>query len=380
MSFSNESPGHHPETSLPGESPHSPYSSKPHQSESRQPIQVICPPPARVNFWPRLLLALMLFIGFGFLALAMMIGMIGVIVVAVGNVGSLPEKVISGEQTATDKIVVLKIEGVIMGGEDSFVQRQIRQAREDDKVKAIVLRIDSPGGTISGSDEYLYALKKLKTEKNIPIVVSMGSLAASGGYYVAMAGDTLFAEPTTTTGSIGVIVPHYNAAVLLDRIGVASDPITSGPYKTMGSFTKPMSDDERQLWQKYVDSGFERFKQVIRDGRPAYAADPAKLDALATGQIYTAAEAKENGLIDTIGYLDEAVEEAATRSGTTDYKVVRYKKSASMADILLGSAETRSPINGPSSQASIQKTISDLTVPRAYYLMPQVLPIGHENE
>ena len=123
----------------------------------------------------------------------------------------------------------------------------------------------------------------------------MGGIAASGGYYVSMAvgdtPDTIFAEPTTWTGSIGVIIPHYNLADLMDDWGIKEDTIASHRLKTMGSLAKPMTEEERKIFQGLVDDSFGRFKEIIRDGRPKFRKDPAALDKLATGQVFTAEQA-----------------------------------------------------------------------------------------
>ena len=138
---------------------------------------------------------------------------------------SLETKVISGNESADGKIAVITIDGVISDAEDDgFIKRQIDEVMDDDDVKGIVLRVDSPGGAVTGADYLFHHLKKLKKEKGVPVVVSMGGMAASGGYYVSMAvgdqKDSIYAEPTTTTGSIGVIIPHYDISGLLARFDV----------------------------------------------------------------------------------------------------------------------------------------------------------------
>ena len=153
----------------------------------------------------------------------------------------IQEKYFSHARYGSNKVAILHVEGVILDGE-GLVKREIERAAKDDSVKAVVLRVDSPGGTVSGSDYIYHHLTKLAEKK--PIVVSMGSVAASGGYYVSMAvgsnPNTIFAEPTTWTGSIGVIIPHYDATGLMEKVGIKSDSIASHPLKGMGSFMKPM--------------------------------------------------------------------------------------------------------------------------------------------
>ena len=286
---------------------------------------------------------------------------------------TLTEKIIGGNRSADNKIAVITIEGMIVSNADGYIARQIRQAMSDDNVKAIVLRVDSPGGTMSGSDYYLHLLKQMKkSKKDIPIVVSMGSIAASGGYYVSMVGDEIYAEPSTITGSIGVIASLFDASELLEKIGVEMTPIVSGPYKTMGSFAKPMTEEERVLWQRLIDDNFNRFKEIIREGRGYFANNPAELDKLATGQVFTANDAVANGLIDEIGFMDDAVEQAGNLAemAERDYKVIQYKPKLSFMETLLESRAPDKLVSG--------KTLFDMTTPRIYLLCPQAMPV-HES-
>ncbi len=207
------------------------------------------------------------------------------------------EKFVSHDQKAKDKVVILPIEGLIQENEDGFVKRAIDTAMKDEHVRAVVLRVDSPGGSVSGSDYIYHHLCKLRDNEKgkIPIVVSMGSIAASGGYYVSMAvgqePNTIFAEPTCATGSIGVILPHFNVAGFMEDHGLADDSIASHRLKEMGSPTKTMTPEEKKIFQELVNDDFEQFKKVVRSGRSKFEKDPKALDALATGQVYTAEQA-----------------------------------------------------------------------------------------
>lgn len=285
----------------------------------------------------------------------------------------LPEKFLSGNERATHKIAVLTISGTILGNEDGFVKKQIEAIKKDENVKAVVLRVVSPGGSVSGSDYYLEHLKKMKREKNdIPVVVSMGSLATSGGYYVSMVGDEIFAEPTSITGSIGVIAPMYNLAELCEKIGVQSDPVVSGPHKAMGDITKPMSEEEKKIWQYLIDDSFARFKSIIRDGRPYFAENPEDLDALATGQVYTAQQALELKLIDEIGFIEDAAEKAISLAGLSanNSKVVKYTKTKGLIDELL---------LGSSGETNLQNRVFHaIAAPQPYYLMHGAIPDDRE--
>ena len=284
------------------------------------------------------------------------------------------ERHFSHQPGAADKVAILSVEGVILGGE-GFFKRQIDRAREDERVKAVVLRVNSPGGTVSGSDYMYHHLKKLSEEREIPIVVSMGGIAASGGYYVSMAvgdrPDTIYAEPTTWTGSIGVIIPHYDLSKMLnEKLGIEEDSIASHRLKGMGSFAKPMTEEEKAIFQTLVDDSFTRFKDIVQDGRPKFKKDPESLDRLATGQVYSADQALANGLVDKIGFLEEAVDRAIALAGLDgeEVEVVRYKPEPTLADLLLGAkAESRT---------LDMATLLDMTVPRAYYLCTRLPPVA----
>jgi protease IV len=185
------------------------------------------------------------------------------------------EKYYSLSETATDKIAIIRVEGAILDAE-GFVKKQIDRAREDDSIKAIVLRIDSPGGTVTASDFLYNELRDMLAERDLPIVVSMGSICASGGYYMAMAAgpaeDIIYAEPTTWTGSIGVVIPHYDLSGLLSSWKIEDDSIASHKYKLMGSPTRQLTPEEeaeeRKLLQELVVESFQRFKQIVVRGRP----------------------------------------------------------------------------------------------------------------
>lgn len=276
----------------------------------------------------------------------------------------IEEKYHSGAKFATDKIAIISIEGVIMEG-DGFVKQQIDRIREDEHVKAIVVRVDSPGGTVTGSDFIYHHLKKLRAEKHdIPMVVSMGSMAASGGYYVSMAVDTqensIFAEPTTTTGSIGVIIPHYNVSGLMKEYNVVDDSIASHERKQMLSMTRELTPENRAIIQSYVDESFARFKNIVKSGRPIFQKDPEALDQLATGEIFSADQALKHGLVDKIGFVEEAIDRALELAKLTkdNVRVVKYKKPAALFDLGMSSAQAGGNV----------AALLELSTPRAFYL------------
>jgi protease IV len=335
------------------------------------PERAIGQPPRKSSLLARLFVALLFLAFLGSVALNFLL------FVAVGLMGAgsaddearIREKFFSLNRHGVHKVAIISIEGTILSGE-GFFKQQIDHARKDiadGTLKAIVLRVNSPGGTIAGSDYMLYHLRKLVGEgqdAKIPIVVSMGAIAASGGYYVSMCvGDqpkTIFAEPSTWTGSIGVIIPHFNIADLMEKCGIQEDAVISHRLKGMGSITRKMTPEERQIFQKLVDDGFKQFKDVVLQGRPKL--DKDALNKLATGQVYTAEQAKTLGLVDEIGFIEDAIDRAIelAKLNRGDVKVVKYKEEPRLADILFGKSQTQ-----PSFDLA---AILETTTPRAYYL------------
>jgi protease-4 len=350
--------------------------SYPSEGGSERPVQAVAVnpyayPPARPkkSALGKIFLAMLLIAFFGSILMNLLL------VVAVGVRGGggdarIQEKYVSHDRWASNKIAILSIEGVIYNGE-GFFKRQLDHAYQEAEagnLKALVIRVNSPGGTISGSDYMLHHLQEFKKKTKVPIVVSMGAMAASGGYYVSMAvgdkPDTIFAEPTTWTGSIGVIIPHYNLTGLMKQVGIEQDEITSHRLKGMGTMARPMTEEEKQIFQGLVDDGFKRFKEVVQSGRPKFKEDPAALDKLATGQIFTADQALENGLVDKLGFIDDAVDRAIKLAGLgsdDNVSVVQYKDEPTLADALLGGKTQVQP--------SIDwAALLDSTSPRGYYL------------
>lgn len=306
------------------------------------------------------------FFGCGLLLLLLIVAALA----AYPDPDSLETKVIGGNEEASDKIAIITIDGVISDTEDEgFVKRQIDEVAKDDSVKAIVIRVDSPGGAVTGADYLFHHLTKLKKEKGVPVVVSMGGMAASGGYYVSMAvgdqKDSIYAEPTTTTGSIGVIIPHYDISGLLARFDVKDDSISSHERKQMLAMTRPINPEHRQIIQNYVNETFDRFKMIVKEGRPQFAKDPAALDKLATGEIFSADQALKSGLVDKIGFIEDAVARATELASLTkdDVQWVKYKKPVNFLDdfALMQSRTSRAPLS--------VNDLLEMSTPRAYYLV-----------
>jgi protease-4 len=237
------------------------------------------------------------------------------------------------------KIAILNAEGDIVDGEETedytiasktFIEN-IRKIRKNDKIKAVVLRINSPGGSALASDEILRELQLLKEKK--PIVVAMGDYAASGGYYISCAADSVFAMPNTITGSIGVFSMLFNVEGLMkNKLGVTFDGVKTAPYADFPTASRPLTEDEAKRMQNSVDKIYGIFKGHVVDGRKL---KPADVDSIAQGRVWTGADAIQIGLVDAIGNLDRAVKSAATLAKLSNYKVVTYPQPIDKLQMLI---------------------------------------------
>lgn len=283
----------------------------------------------------------------------------------VDDENKVEERYYALDKEGVQKVAIIEITGTIDDADQ--VRKECRKVRTDSAVKAVVLRVESPGGLVSASDQMYHYLREMVTDRKIPLVVSMGGIAASGGYYVSMAcgdeQDVVYAEPTTWTGSIGVMIPHYTVAGLMEKLAIEDDTLKSAPLKTTGSPTKKMTPEERAVLQGLVDDSFTRFKQIVEAGRPKLRGDKATMDKATTGEVFSSDRALELGLVDKIGFLEDAVDRAVELAhlDRNKTKVVKYHKPKSLADVLVGMrAPTRSAID--------LRQLIDLATPRAYYL------------
>ena len=229
-----------------------------------------------------------------------------------------------------DRVALIRIEGVILDAQATI--SELKQYSENPLVKAIVLRIDSPGGGVVPSQEIHDAVKRVKNKSNKAVIASMGTVAASGGYYIAAATDRIIANPGTLTGSIGVIMEMANFEGLMKKVGVEGVVIKSGRFKDVGSPLRKMSDEERKLLQSVMDDVHHQFIQAVADGRSLEVSD---VEPLADGRIYTGRQAKEARLVDELGDLDDAIHIAADIAGMEgEPKVVEPRKRFSFRDII----------------------------------------------
>ncbi|MEG0797654.1 MAG: signal peptide peptidase SppA [Acidaminococcaceae bacterium] len=247
---------------------------------------------------------------------------------------------------AGSRIAVINIEGAILAADDSgnmlsgtgsattgSIMEQIREAAADDSVKAVLLRINSPGGSVTAAEEIAREIVRLKATTHKPVVVSMGDMAASAGYWLAAYGDKIYANASTLTGSIGVYIPYMNTEELYKKVGVYGTKIKSGEYKDILSNERPMTPAEKALLQKMVNEMYEQFLIVVSEGRSL---PVEQVRILADGRIYTGKQAKELGLVDEIGNYYDALEATAALVGIEGKPEIKSFKKQKPWESLLG--------------------------------------------
>ena len=231
------------------------------------------------------------------------------------------------------RVVLLDLDGFLssagepwfLGGGTSVadVKEKLDRAAQDGRVRAVVLRINSPGGEVSATDTIYREILRFKEQSGKPVVAALMSTAASGGYYVALAADRVVCSPTTVTGSVGVVMHYVNLEGLLGKIGLRSEVIKSGEKKDMGSPRREMTEQESEILQHVNQALFDGFLEVVRAGRPQMT--EADVAAISDGRIVTATQALELHMVDRIGYLHDAIEESKQLAGIQSAHVVLYR-------------------------------------------------------
>lgn len=297
------------------------------------------------------------------------------------------DEVVVEEGSGKDKIAVISIEGIIMGGRVErghsmvdVIKAQLDRADEDKHVKAVVLRVDSPGGEVLASDEIANYITDFQESSSKPVVVSMGSLAASGGYYVSAPCDWIVANELTITGSIGVIMHGYNYRGLMNKIGLKPTVYKSGKFKNMLSGDREDAEippEEHAMMQKFIDETYGKFKQVVADGRTKAHKNNSKTKALANnwadfadGRILSGKEAVEVGLVDELGDFQTAVSQAENLGGISGAAtLVEYRPRPEFGDLfsLFGRSEAKSV------KLDLGVELPKIEAGRAYFLAPTYL-------
>lgn len=299
---------------------------------------------------------------------------IGVFIARAGEWAAMPtaqsetewkEKRVEG--SGTNKIVQLFVDGMIMeesGYTNSFSGKdflsKLDQILEDESAKAVVLRVNSPGGGVVVSDEIHDKIVELQENGKI-VTVSMGSMAASGGYYISAPADYIYANPATMTGSLGVVVRLSNYRELAEKIGYDEYVIKSGEMKDIGNPLQEMTEEEKAVYQGIVDESYQRFVQVIVEGRDLSRENVLEM---ADGRIYSGEQAKELDLIDDFGSLEDATDKAMELADLSQARVVRYDTGFSLPQLLMKPFQR----DEPSVKEILHGITSDFTRPRLMYL------------
>ncbi|MFT5197360.1 MAG: protease-4 [Cellvibrionaceae bacterium] len=304
--------------------------------------------------------------GFSLPMLACIIGI--VVIIFAGGLGSAlngPASTSSGGSGPA--IAIVRIEGVIVGTDDTnyltgagsgTVIADLKAAEADEDVKAIILRVDSPGGTVTGSAQIH---EVIRDEISKPIVVSMASVAASGGYYVSASADYIFARADTTTGSLGVIMSLFNVSGLLEEWGVDVLNVTSGPNKAIGSPYDAVSPAHIEILETLISESYDEFVKVIVDGRGL---EDAVVRELADGRIYSGRQAVKNGLIDEIGNFSDAIAHAATLGGIVDEpRLIEFERTPDYSNLL----SMFSQLQNRTAADEVRVAIEEYSLPKLEY-------------
>lgn len=316
-----------------------------------------------------------------------------VLAVPVGIFGKQAKKAETSDATTDsawsmafkDRIKVVNLTGMIMDSDEKSVFaitdsstsstiKKLRKAAENPKIKAVLIRINSPGGTVATSQELNQAVTKLREKK--PVFTSMGDICASGGYYVACATDKVYANPGTLTGSIGVIMNGMNFKGLADKLGVQPQVVKSGMFKDIASPYRPMTDEERAILQGLINDSYDQFVNAVATGRKMKVDDVKKI---ADGRIYSGRQAKKNGLVDELGSYQDALDElqktCKQKYGLNDDLPVDDKSSSGLFESLFDSQQSSSLVppvipQSHSMEASLMRELLPVSMQARFYNQP----------
>jgi len=279
-----------------------------------------------------------------------------------------------------NRIAIIDITGMMVNGSQSqllgkgehqvsLLHEKLEKARTDSSVKAVILRLNTPGGTVTASDMMYREILRFKQKSGKPVITLMMDMATSGGYYVACATDHLIAYPSTVTGSIGVILQTVSFKPMMDKLGIDAEPLTSGPNKSAGSPFEQLEDEHRQILQSMVDDFYKNFVQIVRQSRTKIPAD--QFDKVVDGRVVSASEAKELGLIDQIGDIYDAWDVAKQRAGIEHAHLVMYHRPLAVPASPYAASRSGAPNAGPTQINLAQFNFTDLLLPSRpgfYYL------------
>jgi len=298
------------------------------------------------------------------------------LITPVSNTQKLREMQVQGGRGA-DKVAIIELEGLLSNARTggflqptenklSLFKEQLDRAAVDKNVKAVVLRVNSPGGTVTASDTMYELLARFKQRTRKPVVASLQEVAASGGYYVACAADTIVATPTSVVGSIGVIFNTFEASRGLDKLGIRTESIKSGPLKDMGSPFKALTADERAVMQGMVDEYYARFVMVVKDRRPV--ADASTMKLVTDGRVFSGSRAMSFGLVDRMGRLDDAIDRARELAHAPRAKAILYKRPYGYGGSIYASSQVPPP-RAEVNVLQLELPMSRATLPGGFYYL-----------
>jgi protease-4 len=338
------------------------------------------PPPPREKTFAR---AIFTTLATTILSLSLLLNLYLLLFSGIFNGDGMQREVTVAKGDLNNKIVVMPVTGIIDDASYDLVAKRLKTLEADKTLKALIVEVNSPGGSVTASDEIYQALLAFKASAGKPVVIYQRGLAASGGYYISCAGDHIVAQRTTMTGNIGVLLPRYNLAQMLDKWGVKDTTLrsTHSQFKDVPSMTRADTPEETAYLQAIIDDAYNQFADVVQTGRQAALAKAKVADVkqVANGKIYLPDEAIKNGLIDQVGDLPVAIAEAARRAnlGTTKPNVVRLKEPPGLLDLLSGqSRHGQSPLPSTQGGGSLElnalkvdaASVSELLTPRLMYL------------
>jgi protease-4 len=293
---------------------------------------------------------------------------VGTSIITIGALGQLSQQPLSRAPGTGEAVAVLRLDGTITSSSPDYlttsgitperVRSLLDRATADSSVKAIVVRVNSPGGSVVASDEIYHALRSYEK----PVVISMGDTAASGGYYISCGGDYVIAHPDTLTGSIGVISQFLNVEELLKKVGVEAVIITTGPFKDIGTPFRDMTEEEKEIWRAILDQVYEDFVDVVAEARDL---PEEEVRQIADGSIFTGEQAKELGLVDNVGTRQAAIDKAAELGDIVgDPQVIELRPQPTFLEMFY-SFQTRS------SMPSLEELVSWAGTPSLEFRMPE---------
>lgn len=288
-----------------------------------------------------------------------------------------------GKGFSPPKIAMIDVEGMLANvkspgllspGENKLAvfDEQLNLAADDPAVVAVVLRVNSPGGTVTASDNMYDLVQRFKAKTHKPVVASAQEVCASGAYYVSCSADQIVANPTSIVGSVGVIYESFDVSGLMAKIGVKSEPVKSGPLKDMGSPFKPLAPDARDVMQGLINEYYARFTGIVREHRTKLT-DPERIKTATDGRVFSGEQALTMGLIDKVGRLDDAIDLAKELAHAPGAKVVIYHHSYESEGSIYAKGDVAAPQATASSTPTINVNLAenDLMLPRGFYYLWQ---------